>query len=168
MCLDEIIFSCEHAVNTPWLSPVHPPPKKKQPKNLWFRQQCAWYRDNKKNKKIVKKGRNHLFAITVTRIKSIGGLMKVGKAYIKANYSQEYATVPYVIPEFCLCDEINNGVTSLVFGQSDYFRKNGEEISLVFDSGTTIAKWNGEKMRNIFREKMVQEIYQKCWRFFEG
>ncbi|CAB3978842.1 alpha-2-macroglobulin-like isoform X1, partial [Paramuricea clavata] len=104
----------------------------------------------------------------LTRVKSIGGLLTVKKAYIKANYSQEYATVPYTIPEFCLCDEINNGVTSLVFGQSDYFRKNGEDISLVFDSGTTIAKWNGEKMRNIFREKMVQEIYQKCWRFFEG
>ncbi|CAB3986701.1 pregnancy zone -like, partial [Paramuricea clavata] len=104
----------------------------------------------------------------LTRVKSIGGLMKVKKAYIKANYSQEYATIPYAIPEFCLCDEINNGVTSLVFGQSDYFRKNGEEISLVFDSGTTITKWNGEKMRNMFREKMVQEIYQKCWLFFEG
>ena len=170
MCLDEIIFSCEHALNTPLFRPVHPPPQKKNPNQKTFASDSngAWYRDNKKNKKIVQKGRNHLFAITVTRIKSIGGLMKVRKAYIKANYSQEYAMVPYAIPEFCICDEINNGVTSLVFGQSDFFRKNGEEISLVFDSGTTIAKWNGEKMRNIFREKMVQEIYQKCWRFFEG
>ena len=112
--------------------------------------------------------RNRLFVISVTRVKSIGGLMKVRKAYIKAKDTLEYATFPYVIPEFCQCDEINNGVAALVFGQSDYFGKNGEEISLVLDSGTTVAKWNGKKMRNIFREKMVQEIYQKCWRFFEG
>ncbi|CAB4016954.1 Hypothetical predicted protein, partial [Paramuricea clavata] len=104
----------------------------------------------------------------LTRVKSIGGLMKVKKAYIKAYDAVEYATMPYVIPEFCQCDEINNGVASLVFGQSDYFRTNGKEISLVLDSGTTVAKWDGKKMRNIFREKMVQEIYRKCSRFFEG
>ncbi len=106
--------------------------------------------------------------ISVMRAKSVDGLMSVKKAYIKADKTQDYATLPYAIPEFCPCDEIYNGVTSLVFGQSDYFQKIGDKTSIVFNSATTIAKWDGKKMRKIFKEKMVQKIYQKCWRLIAG
>ncbi len=102
------------------------------------------------------------------RVKSVDGLMNVRKAYIKAAKTQEYSALAYGIPEFCPCDELNNGVTSLVFGQSDYLRKNGEETSIIFNPGTTVAKWDAAKMKKIFREKMSHEIYQKCWRIITG
>jgi hypothetical protein len=102
------------------------------------------------------------------QVTSIAGLLNVRKTYINADENQDNATLSYSIPEFCPCDEINNGVTSLVFGQRDYFQKNGEDISIVFNSDTTIAKWNDERMEKIFREKMVQAIYRKCQRFIAG
>jgi hypothetical protein len=53
------------------------------------------------------------------RVKSRDGVMNVKKAYIKADRTQNYAALSYEIPEFCPCDEIYSGVTSLVFGQGD-------------------------------------------------
>mgnify|MGYP002803887076 FL=1 len=102
------------------------------------------------------------------RVKSLRGFMNVKKAYIKANKNQIHTGLSYEIPEFCTCEEIYNGVTSLVFGQSDYLRKNGKKATIVFDATTTIAKWNGKKMRKVFKEKMRQKIYQRCWRLIEG
>ena len=55
----------------------------------------------------------------VMRVKSRDGVMNVKKAYIKADRTQNYAALSYEIPEFCPCDEIYSGVTSLVFGQGD-------------------------------------------------
>ena len=98
------------------------------------------------------------------RVKSFNGLLSVKKAYIQAKNIADYSTFPYAIPEFCPCDEINNGITSLVFGQSEYLQRNDLEGSIVLNPDTTVAKWDGKKMRNKFREKMMQEIYQKCWR----
>jgi hypothetical protein len=97
------------------------------------------------------------------RVKSRDGVMNVKKAYIKADRTQNYAALSYEIPEFCPCDEIYSGVTSLVFGQGDYLRKKGRETTIVFDSATTVAKWNGKKMRKIFQEKMLHGIYRKCF-----
>ena len=102
------------------------------------------------------------------RLKSVDGFMKVRKAYIRADHSQDYATLPYDIPEFCTCEEIYNGVTSLAFGHNNYLQRSGNETSISFKSGTTIARWIGKKMRKIFREKMEQNIYKKCYSKLSG
>ena len=110
----------------------------------------------------------HFTYILVMRLKSVDGFMKVKKAYVRADHNQDYATLPYNIPEFCPCDEVYNGVTSLAFGYSNYLRRNGNETSISFKSGTKIVKWNSKKMRKIFREKMEQKIYKKCYIKFSG
>ena len=110
----------------------------------------------------------HFTYILVMRLKSVDGFMKVKKAYVRADHNQDYATLPYDIPEFCPCDEVYNGVTSLAFGQSDYLRRNCNETSISFKSGTTIVKWKSKKMRKIFREKMEQKIYKKCYQKIFG
>ena len=102
------------------------------------------------------------------RVKSLRGFMNVKKAYIKAAKNQTYTGLSYEIPEFCPCEEIYSGVTSLVFGQSDYLRRNGKAATIVFDATTTIAKWNGKKMKKVFREKMLHKIYRGCWRLTKG
>jgi hypothetical protein len=102
------------------------------------------------------------------RAKSHNGLMKVKKAYIKTDRTQDKKSRPYEIPEFCPCDEVYDGVTSLVLGQSDYFRRNGEDASIVFNSATTIAKWDATKMRKIFKKKMLSKIYRRCNRLNSG
>ena len=102
------------------------------------------------------------------RVKSFNGVLSIKKAYIKAKNIQEYSAIPYAIPEFCPCDEINNGVTSLVYGQSEYLRTDDMENFIALNPGITIARWDRKTMKNIFREKMVEEIYQKCWRLIAG
>ena len=106
--------------------------------------------------------------VLVTRVKAVNGQMKVKKAYIKTNKAQNSKTCPYEIPEFCPCDEIYDGVTSLVLGQSDYFRRNGDETSILFNSATTIAKWNGKKMKKLFNQKMSRKIYRRCHLLTKG
>ena len=102
------------------------------------------------------------WCVLVARLKSINGQMKVKKAYIRTDKAENRRFRPYEIPEFCPCEELYDGVTSLVFGQSDYFRRKGDETSILFNSATTIAKWNSKKMKKIFREKMSQKIYRRC------
>ncbi|XP_028400033.1 murinoglobulin-1-like isoform X2 [Dendronephthya gigantea] len=98
----------------------------------------------------------------LTRVKSINGRMKVKKAYIKTKKTQNRKLSSYEIPEFCPCDEIYNGVTSLVIGLSDYFQTKDDKTSIVFNAATTVAKWNGQRMKKIFREKMISKIYRRC------
>jgi hypothetical protein len=96
------------------------------------------------------------------RAKTINGQMKVRKAYIKTSKAENNKIRSYEIPEFCPCDEVYEGVKSLVLGPSDYFRKNGDETSIVFNAATTIARWNAKRMKKIFREKMMSKIYRGC------
>ena len=109
-----------------------------------------------------------LLYVSVTRVKSINGRMKVKKTYIRADKSQDYKTRPYEIPDICSCDQIYNGVASLVLGLTDYFRKDAAETTMVFNSATTIAKWNGKKMKKRFRKNMLSKIYRKCKRLVKG
>ncbi len=102
------------------------------------------------------------------RVKSINGQMKVKKAYIKTDRTQNSKTRLYDIPEFCPCDEIYDGEKSLVLGQSDYFRRNGDETSIVFNSATTITKWDAKKMKKLFKQKMLSKIYRRCKRLARG
>ena len=102
------------------------------------------------------------------RVKSLHGFMNVKKGYIKANRVKNYAALSYEIPEFCPCEEIYSGETSLIFGQSDYLRRKDRKATIVFDAATTVAKWNGKKMRKIFHQKMLHGIYLKCSRLIEG
>lgn len=108
------------------------------------------------------------WCVLVTRVKAVNGQMKVRKAYIKTDQTQDRKIRSYEIPEFCPCDEIYDGVTSLVLGQSDYFRKKGDETSIVFNSATTIAKWNSKKMKKLFNKKMSWKIYRRCRRLTKG
>lgn len=98
----------------------------------------------------------------MTRVKSVNGVLKVKNGYIKAGKSQNNKKLAYEIPEFCLCDEIHNGVASLVLGQNDYIRRNGDDASIVLNAATTIAKWDGKKMRKAFQQKMRAKIYRRC------
>ena len=106
--------------------------------------------------------------LLVMRTKSTNGQMKVKRGFINNDKNQIRSTLNYEIPEFCPCDEIFDGVASLVFAQNNYFHRIGDETVIVFNAGTTIARWNSKKMKKIFREKMRAKIYRRCLLLSKG
>ena len=93
-------------------------------------------------------------------VKSIEGLIKISRSYMKCK-KQQKLWLSYEIPEFCPCDEINNGVKSLMIGKSSFFKKNGNETIIVLNSETTIMKWTGKVMKKKLKQK-VKEFQMKC------
>ena len=97
----------------------------------------------------------------VIRAKSKDGFIKVKQTFFKTDKKRGRSVLPYEIPEFCPCDEIYSGVASVMFSQKTYFERKKEGMTIVLDSGTTIAKWTGKKMSKIFK-KLMKKMIRKC------